>query len=296
MGRKQRAFTLIELLVVIAIIAILMAILMPALKRAKEQGKRAVCHGNLKQLGLAWIMYADDSDGKIVNGAGGFHWIKGTAGYTLDGADPRIDERAWVGKGWGDNWNTDNPNTGVTEAGQMKAIHEGALWAVAKDEGCYKCPSGRRNEWVTYSIVDAMNGLNAYNDRTGVSTGSIHATAVGTRVGKTVLWIKRRVEIFSPTAAERMLFVDEGAMTPDSFAVHYIGNGQWWDDPPVRHGDGSTISFADGHSQHLKWRAAETIEFGRANANGYRGGFTPGTEDGIDELNGFRRMVWGKIK
>ena len=56
---KRKGFTLIELLVVIAIIAILMAILMPALHRVREQGKRAVCLSNLKQLGLSWILYAD---------------------------------------------------------------------------------------------------------------------------------------------------------------------------------------------------------------------------------------------
>jgi len=50
---KRRGFTLIELLVVIAIIAVLMAILMPALNRVREQGKRAVCLSNVKQLGLA---------------------------------------------------------------------------------------------------------------------------------------------------------------------------------------------------------------------------------------------------
>ena len=60
-----RGFTLIELLVVIAIIAVLMAILMPALNRARLQGKRAACMGNLKQLTLAWIMYSDENDDKI---------------------------------------------------------------------------------------------------------------------------------------------------------------------------------------------------------------------------------------
>ena len=58
---KSRGFTLIELLVVIAIIAILMAILIPALNRAREQGKRAACLSNVKQLGLAWVLYADDN-------------------------------------------------------------------------------------------------------------------------------------------------------------------------------------------------------------------------------------------
>ena len=67
----RRGFTLIELLVVIAIIAILMAILMPALKRAREQGQRAACLSNLKNLTLAWIMYADDNSDRIVNGDSG---------------------------------------------------------------------------------------------------------------------------------------------------------------------------------------------------------------------------------
>ena len=50
---RRNAFTLIELLVVIAVIAVLMAILMPALSRAREQGKRAACLNNVKQMSLA---------------------------------------------------------------------------------------------------------------------------------------------------------------------------------------------------------------------------------------------------
>ena len=68
---KKGGFTLIELLVIIAIIAILMAILMPALNRVKEQGKRATCLYNLKQLSLCWIMYADENEDKIINGDNG---------------------------------------------------------------------------------------------------------------------------------------------------------------------------------------------------------------------------------
>ena len=59
------AFTLIELLVVIAIIAVLAALLVPALKNALESGRRTACTSNLRQIGVALRLYANDHEGKV---------------------------------------------------------------------------------------------------------------------------------------------------------------------------------------------------------------------------------------
>jgi prepilin-type N-terminal cleavage/methylation domain-containing protein/prepilin-type processing-associated H-X9-DG protein len=77
---RKSGFTLIELLVVIAVIAILAALLLPVLTSAKEKGRRAKCMSNLRQIGIAITMYAQDNNDNLPRS---------------DGTDPSLGEATW---------------------------------------------------------------------------------------------------------------------------------------------------------------------------------------------------------
>lgn len=65
-SRVFRAFTLVELLVVISVIALLLSILMPTLQKARQAGRKIVCLGNLRQMGLVQVLYTQENNGKFV--------------------------------------------------------------------------------------------------------------------------------------------------------------------------------------------------------------------------------------
>src|SRR5919204_5425134 len=112
-ARHKPGFTLIELLVVIAIIAILAAILFPVFAQAREKSRAASCASNLKQIGLAYHMYAQDYDETIVPGANHNARYKDT------------DPRCW--------W-------------------YGLLEPYVKNEGVFRCPSFRFKRYPSYLI------------------------------------------------------------------------------------------------------------------------------------------------
>ncbi len=279
-NRPRAAFTLIELLVVIAIIAVLMAMLMPTLNRAREQGRRAVCLNHLKSLTLCWIMYADENNDRIVNGEA-YSNPSAAPMAPVPPSGPHEGERYWVGNDCAANFMGGEQRPLNI---QIEAIRAGALFPLCKTEKVYRCPTGIRGEMRTYSVSYGMNGC---FDAQGTYNGT-----KGVRVGRTVLMVKSRTEIIDPVPAYRLVFLDEGRITPDAYAIQYL-TPQWWDPPFVRHADGTNVSFADGHSDYWKYKGKETIELGKL-ANPTHN-YKPTTPDGIEDVQRMQIATWGRL-
>jgi prepilin-type N-terminal cleavage/methylation domain-containing protein/prepilin-type processing-associated H-X9-DG protein len=257
---RRRAFTLIELLVVIAVIALLMAILMPALKAAREQGKRAFCLNNLKQLTLAWTLYADTYDGKIPYG---------DVGYGGTSTPPLT--QWWV------NWpvSPGDPIDNVTMEQWHTAIKAGQLWPYCKNFKAFRCPNAPKKYGLSYAIVDSMNGYCGWNDYNGYDKLKI------TNINQ----IRR--------APNRIVFLDESPPSSGTWGIKYTKEA-WWDSPPKLHSKGTTFSFADGHSEFWKWkdpRTAKSVWTAVEPDEISHDVDQPGNED----LHNVQKAVWGKL-
>jgi prepilin-type N-terminal cleavage/methylation domain-containing protein len=281
---RRKAFTLVELLVVIAIIALLMAVLLPALNRAREQGKRIVCMSNIKQLTTAWGVYADTYNDKMVNTAtpsqgspqcdqcpdcpaGAPYIAKAKVPALGNGHD---NELPWVGGAY-------SP-TQLPECATKCAIQTGALFKYAPDFKIYRCPTADKGELFTYNAMDSMNG-----QASGPPSSNISIASNGR--GKVALKYRNQIR----RTATQVIFMDEGKVTPDSFAVYY-NQEEWWDIPEVRHGDGQIFSFADNHAEHWRW-TKETVDISKAGNDYVR----PTTIGGKQDLYKIQIGCWGQL-
>jgi prepilin-type N-terminal cleavage/methylation domain-containing protein/prepilin-type processing-associated H-X9-DG protein len=236
----RRGFTLVELLIVIGIIAALLGILLPALAAAREQARRAKCLSNLRQLTMAWLMYAGENKGHFCSSE--MQSADNPMSYGLAGVPPAGIPRFF----W--SWAADGtPNQDLTM---------GVLWPYLKDNQVYFCP----NDPSVPNTIYMINGLLA--GRIGHPTTLFNLAQVR-QPERTFAFIESGPEVD---------FVGNPEMTnghlDHSFATPLYPAQKFIQLPGTFHtlgpNAGCTISFVDGHV--LFWQYANPIFFQDTNS------------------------------
>ena len=225
--RKLAAFTLIELLVVIAIIAILAALLLPVLSKTKEKARGLTCANNIKQLSLAWTLYADDNADLLVNNHG-------------------VPETLARRQTWANNvedWLASDDNTNIFYLTDSK------LGPFAnRSFKIYKCPS---------DIVPAPNGQRIRSISMNAMVGN--PGELTNRFNPLYMQFFKKSEFKNPS--DTFVFLDEQADTlNDGFFVNGLDNYAWGNLPGSYHNGAANFSYADGHVESHKWLVSTTVQ------------------------------------
>lgn len=246
---RIRAFTLVELLVVIAIIAILAAVLLPVLSAAQERARRAYCMNNLKQLGGAWVMYANDNNDKIMSNP-----AAAGLGY-LNGANSNLQN--WVNGylSWADP-NPDNTNTTYLVQALTGPYCQYQVKIFKCPDDTFKCTEGGSayDRVRSYSINYCMEGdvEDADKMKQGIPLNQVLWDQGMPRYGYRKLPdIGTRLK--GPDVADAWVFCEEGADSINNGCIAWGGATTWADTPACDHNNGDNFSFADGHVEYHKW-------------------------------------------